>query len=553
MTEQVVNYYLKKGFLVSPDLLTSLTSEIQEKVPKLANEKIKNSKHLAVLNKDLFYLINHSLSKLEINWSEFEKSRLLLEKGKDTKNYKTFLDLMDYNISPEKKEELNSLLQEVKIPQQGIVEEINSPEEETYPVIILKSYNKPPEKKDVQDFVGHYKARYNSLKKILASRPELATVISINRLYNKQNREEAALIGIVIDKSITKNNHLLFSIEDITGTINVMVSQKKEELYTQAKDILVDEVIGIKGTMGEKIVFATQLFIPDIPKTNILKKSPHEVYAAFISDVHIGSRLFLEEDLLKFIRWLNLESGNEGQKELAKKVKYLFIAGDLVDGIGIFPSQYEELAIPDITEQYNKAAEILSKVRKDINMILIPGNHDAGRISEPQPPLNKQYAEKLYEIPNLTITTNPSLVNIASTPEFEGINVLVYHGYSYDFYAEQVESIRRSGIGISHRVSSVMKYLLQRRHLAPVHGSTLFIPDKEEDPLVIDKIPDIFVSGHIHKADIISYNNVTLICSSCWQSRSDFQEKTGHTPEPGRVPLVNLKTRETKMLKFIQE
>ena len=96
-----------------------------------------------------------------------------------------------------------------------------------------------------------------------------------------------------------------------------------------------------------------------------------------------------------------------------------------------------------------------------------------------------------------------------------------------------------------------MKFLLQLRHLAPTHGSSLFSPDYNIDPMVIDKIPDFFVSGHIHKTDIANYRGTTLVSGSCWQSRTKFQEKVGHHPEPSRVPIVNLQTRKYKILKFL--
>ncbi len=41
-----------------------------------------------------------------------------------------------------------------------------------------------------------------------------------------------------------------------------------------------------------------------------------------------------------------------------------------------------------------------------------------------------------------------------------------------------------------------------------------------------------------------------MISGSCWQAKTDFQEKLGHEPEPGRVPIVNLKTRAVKILDF---
>jgi DNA polymerase II small subunit len=86
--------------------------------------------------------------------------------------------------------------------------------------------------------------------------------------------------------------------------------------------------------------------------------------------------------------------------------------------------------------------------------------------------------------------------------------------------------------------------------LAPTHTSTLYIPDVDRDPLVIESIPDFFVTGHIHKSSVSSYKNITIICGSCWQSKTPFQEKVGHHPEPCRVPIVNLQTREAKIMRF---
>jgi DNA polymerase II small subunit len=95
-----------------------------------------------------------------------------------------------------------------------------------------------------------------------------------------------------------------------------------------------------------------------------------------------------------------------------------------------------------------------------------------------------------------------------------------------------------------------MKFLLQRRHLAPSHASTLYMPDPDKDSLIIEQVPDFFVTGHIHYSSVAHYRNVTTICGSCWQARTSFQEKMGHRPQPCRVPIVDLKTRNVKILKF---
>jgi len=296
------------------------------------------------------------------------------------------------------------------------------------------------------------------------------------------------------------------------------------------------------------MVFVNNMLLPDIPLSKEMKRAPDETYALFLSDLHVGSNKFLPDKLDKFISWIRGESGSESQKDTASKVKYIFIIGDLVDGVGIYPYQDTELDIKDIYEQYNECAKFLKRIPERIKMIICPGNHDAMRISEPQPQLYKDFAEAIWKLPNAIMVSNPALINIHSSDDFPGFDVLMYHGYSFDYFVANVDTIREQG-GYDH-ADLIMKFLLQRRHLAPTHSATLYIPDNKKDSLVIEKVPDFFVTGHIHKAAAANYRNVTMICGSCWQSKTTFQEKVGHNPEPARVPLVNLQTRQVKMLRF---
>ena len=81
--------------------------------------------------------------------------------------------------------------------------------------------------------------------------------------------------------------------------------KNKKEVYDIARDLVLDEVVGVAGVMGEKIIFCNSIILPEIPINNELKKSPDEVYAVFISDIHFGIKNFLDEDFMKFIEpWL---------------------------------------------------------------------------------------------------------------------------------------------------------------------------------------------------------------------------------------------------------
>lgn len=355
---------------------------------------------------------------------------------------------------------------------------------------------------------------------------------------------------MVSDKQVTKNGNMLLMLEDPTGRKRVLVNKNRPDLFKEAKDLVMDEVIGITGVNAETMIFANSIVWPDTPSSKELKKSEQEKYALFLSDLHVGSSKFLPDDFEKFLRWINCEAGNEQQRHIAKNVECIFIAGDLVDGCGIYPEQDKELSIKDIYQQYRECAELLKQIPNNIPLVICPGNHDAIRISEPQPPLSRNFAAPMYELNNAIMVSNPSMVNISSSANFAGFDVMMYHGYSFDYFVAEVDSLRNQG-GYD-RADLIMKFLLKRRHLAPSHLSTLYIPDTKKDPLVIEKVPDFFLSGHIHKTATANYRNTTLICGSCWQGKTSFQEKVGHNPEPSRVPIVNLQTRDIKILKFGQ-
>jgi len=543
--KEIVDSFLEKGYLLSPDFLKEINEFFnEEEFINNLNIKISGKKPL-VLNKELQKIIQNTDKIITINWLEFEKSKAHLEKGKNGKIYKTFLDILEYNLDKKKKEKINTILDEVKKEE---TPEVQQEKDLKNNVIILDTYKEDIKKREIQDFVKYFKHRYEFLKEILQGRIELKNPISINRLANKERGESVSIIGVVIEKRLTKNGNLNLTIEDPTGIVRVLVNKDRLDLFATAKNLVLDEVIGLIGSSGNNILFAKDIFFPDIPLNKELKKVKEEVYAVFISDLHIGSKMFLPNDFQKFLDWINGKSGTYEQKKIAQKVKYLFIIGDLVDGIGIYPEQDKELLIKDIKKQYEKCAEYLSQIKEDIKIIICPGNHDALRIAEPQPILNPKFAEALYKLKNVIMVTNPAMVNIHSSKDFPGFDVLLYHGYSFDYYVGNVDTIRLNG-GYD-RADLIMQFLLKKRHLAPSHGSTLYIPDTKQDPLIIKKIPDFFVTGHIHKANIGSYNNITTICCSCWQSKTTFQEKVGHDPEPSRVPIVNLRTREVKMLKF---
>jgi len=519
MKGEIVKDLLKKGFLVDPGFTQIISNENFSSIPLV--DIILRLNPPKMISKDFFLnnipKIINELDSLNLNEDTFSK----------TSNY--LLTFIEKEPKLEIKKEEREKLEEEISKRRIHVTEIMEPK--------IK-------KIEVKDFVKVFRDRFLTIKNFIQEH-DINGLTSIGKISN--NKRFLSIIGLVRAKRITKNKNLLLTLEDLTGKINVVIHHDKTELFEKGKNVVLDEVIAVKGAGSSDIIFANDIIFPDIAAKE-KKRSDKEEYVAFTSDIHVGSDKFLEQNFSKFIDWLNGKIGSEKQREFALKTKYLFIVGDTVDGVGVYPKQEKELIIKDIREQYKKLAHYLNKIRKDVTIIICPGGkHDAVRLIEPQPKIPKEIAPDLYEIKNLILTTNPSIVRISQSESFPGFNVLMYHGDSYDYYADSVDPLRQNNAKL--RPDMIIHFLLKKRHLAPTHTSTTYYPG-EQDYLVIRKIPDIFVSGHIHKSAISSYNNILTISCSCWQSKTAYQEKFGHEPDPCKVPILNLKTGKVNMLDF---
>jgi len=402
----------------------------------------------------------------------------------------------------------------------------------------IKSENVSPG--SIEDFVRLFNDRYAKMKKMFRERPSTRDFITVSEALRSKKGDQVSVVGMITEKSESKRGNLILTVEDDTARIKVFFSGSKE-LDEQVKFIMLDEIIWIKGSLGDGIIFGKEFEFPDLPISREVHRSEVDLCSVHISDIHVGSNAFLEKSFLKFIKWLNVRMGSPAQRELASRVKYLVIAGDLVDGVGTYPNQEKDLKILDVYDQYDRLYELLSMVPDWIRIIMSPGNHDATRNGEPQLPVEKQYAEKLYALPNVDMVPNPSFF------EMNGVGTVIYHGTSiYDF----VEGI--PGIGHDKPVPA-MKEMLRKRHLAPVYGGKTPISPEDKDYLLIDSYPEIFHTGHIHVNGYGNYRGTSMINSGGWQAQTDYRKMRNIMPTPGRVPIFDLKTHKISIMGFCNE
>lgn len=404
---------------------------------------------------------------------------------------------------------------------------------------IFYADTKTYKKLEVSDFTNNFKSRFQQLQRILMQRSELNGLMSISKISS--NRQTLCIIGMLKDKKVTKNKNIILHLEDLTGEIQCLVRSDKGDVFNKANELQLDDVVAIKASGNRDMLFINEIYFPDAFISE-KKRFEEEANIAFLSDVHAGSDRHLGKSFLKFLDWINSEH------EDAKKVKYIFFSGDNVDGVGIFPGQENVLSLKSMKEQYHLLASYLKQIPKNITIFMCPGQHDAVRVAEPQPLIDRRYAQELYEIENLVLVTNPTLVQL--TEKHRDFKVLMYHGASIHNFINEIPELRE--IKAHKSPAKAVKHMLKRRHLAPTHSSVVYIPNEDKDPLVISEVPDILCTGEVHRLDIESYNGVLIITGSCWQSQTPFEEKVGNIPDPCKVPLFNLRTREIKILDFTE-
>ena len=377
------------------------------------------------------------------------------------------------------------------------------------------------------------KNRFNKYKQIMYDRQDSRKIIRISTLVQHTDQNEYKIAGLLKSRNKLDKSYEI-ELEDESTDLRLLVTDGNN--IRKVESFLIDQMVIADIVFSKKIgrFIVKNCYSLDVPAEVFQSVEGVEpVYGVFLSDIHVGSKTFLNREFQDFLNWIN---GRLGDLEVVSKIRYVVIAGDLVDGIGVYPGQEEELTELNLSKQYDEFAGLMAQIPKSIKIFVSPGNHDATRQALPQPPIFKRYAKALYEMDNVILLGDPCLVRL------HGVNTLVYHGQS-------LVDIVGSSPGITFdKPAEAMKVLLKARHLAPTHGSTR-VALEEDDKLVIKIVPNIFHCGHIHTVQTLKYKGTLLVNSGTWQDQTQFQKRMGIVPNPAIAVVVDLNSLKVKMMK----
>jgi DNA polymerase II small subunit len=386
-------------------------------------------------------------------------------------------------------------------------------------------------KGEFEDFKSLFTDRYERMVELLSKRTGgLHKVSNINA--RRHGGESMTVVGLVWSKFVSKNGNYFIDLEDPKTNDLLRIGWTSDDIKDVFEQVVEDEVVAVRGNLADDgdIVWGDSevrrgrppIMFPDVPRKSNNTKPKKPVKAAMISDIHVGADEFYPSYWNDFVDWIRN----------SPDVKYLFVAGDIVEGIGVYPDQREELKILDIYDQYAMTAKMFDQIPDDVKIFVSVGNHDSVRLAEPQPTLEEKFT-RFYD-DDIEFVGNPVTVDV------NGVNIQMYHGMSLYALSESVP-----GLDAEDPIP-IMELMLKKRHVAPVYGKNVRLAPEQKDYLVIEHPPDVLHCGHVHKYGQGSYNGVKMINTATWQGQTAFQKSKGIEPDPGYWSVVDLSTKDVE-------
>jgi UDP-2,3-diacylglucosamine pyrophosphatase LpxH len=216
--------------------------------------------------------------------------------------------------------------------------------------------------------------------------------------------------------------------------------------------------------------------------------------AIWVSDIHLGTRGCKTDFLLDFLR--NTDS------------KYLYLAGDIIDGWSLRRSWYWDQKHNDVIQK------ILRKARKGTHVVYIPGNHDE---------FARAYLGMMFG--GIAVEGN------AVHRMLDGRRLLVTHGDEFDgvvrcakWLAVLGDLAYKTVLSLNHWFNKVRRQLgypywsLSAYLKHKVKNAVQFIDDFESmvaREAAIHKVDGV-VCGHIHKAELREIDGLLYCNDGDW-------------------------------------
>ena len=313
---KIISFVTSKGFQIHPDalfLIEKLKDDYSQIIEDILSDKRKKKEEsMVIITDDIKNFVKDSSFTIS---TENNKNKLIVSAAGATEEHDQYSE--DKEISKE-----HSSLYSTKKDRLYKHREIT---EEGFK-IVYDSNDKINSGEGVEGYASLFRSRYEKSLKILSLRQDSKKVKKIEIIkqlfnqskinYNSMSKElsnnSLFVAGLIMNKDI-KNNNYDITIDDQTGLLTA--TTYNDELKKQISMLTVDQMVMIEfeNNLQRKKNTIKNLFSLDIPD-RIPNKSKSEIFSILISDLHIGSKFFMEKEFQNFLEWLNGKKG-EGEGE----------------------------------------------------------------------------------------------------------------------------------------------------------------------------------------------------------------------------------------------
>lgn len=184
-------------------------------------------------------------------------------------------------------------------------------------------------------------------------------------------------------------------------------------------------------------------------------------------------------------------------------IEYVFNAGDITDGIGVYPGHDQEIKVGGVERQAHYVIKNYPE-RKGIKTVFITGNHDL-----------KQFNKNGIDVGGLITHGGVIPSESTETKNFKGRDDLEYLGqyYARVNWSDCLIDLVHPDCGFAYAIS--------------------YAPQKYINELEGGSKPDILLFGHLHRAMFMNYRNINLFMAGCFQKQNNFLKRKGIMPVRG--------------------
>lgn len=349
-----------------------------------------------------------------------------------------------------------------------------------------------------------------------------------------------AMVGLRKVESFINETEDFLALEDSSGRIKI-----NSELSTCIKvnEIITGIPVAMKGCLDEKGLFIVNDYEfynnIDYTTTPMTIKEGNDVIL-FVSGLHFdnnnqdGKNTLARQLLMDFIQGKNKSSE---LNELSSTLSRVIICGnsiyslpetEMVEKGSFSKSELNARVYKSILSNYDSFDSFLNILSHYIPVDVMSGIDDNNTIFFPDTPINKVMLPRCKNALNKTL-------HLVGNPYMFTLNDLSFIGTS----GENINNIRQcSSI---RNTLDIMQSTLRWGHLAPSAPNDLRSYPFDNDPMVIDTIPDVyFVGGQkVFENKIVEVNGRNVMMISIPEFSSTLS-----------AVIYNTKTEEVKEIKF---